>query len=75
MISKFGCLPSILFYCLVKMNGENSVFVDKFVGNNYSYWNLCTEAYLQRQDLWDLISSNDVVILEDTLQNVELRRK
>ncbi|KAA8541518.1 hypothetical protein F0562_022670 [Nyssa sinensis] len=30
---------------------------------------------LSGQDLWDLISGDDVVILEDTPQNAELRRK
>ncbi|KAA8538375.1 hypothetical protein F0562_028079 [Nyssa sinensis] len=59
----------------VKMNDGSSVFVDKLVGNNYSYWKLCIEAYLQGQDLWDLISGDDVVIPEDTPQNAELRRK
>ncbi|KAA8549858.1 hypothetical protein F0562_001542 [Nyssa sinensis] len=57
------------------MNGGSSVSVDKLVGNNYSYRKLCMEAYLQGQNLWDLISGDDVVILEDTPQNVELRRK
>ncbi|KAA8521602.1 hypothetical protein F0562_012275 [Nyssa sinensis] len=57
------------------MNGGSSVSVDKLVGNNYSYWKLCMEAYLQGQDLWDLISGDDAVILEDTPQNVELQRK
>ncbi|KAA8515544.1 hypothetical protein F0562_018845 [Nyssa sinensis] len=57
------------------MNGGSSVSVDKLVGNNYSYWKLCMEAYLQGQDLWDLISSDDVVIPEDTPQNAELRKK
>ncbi|KAA8549541.1 hypothetical protein F0562_001441 [Nyssa sinensis] len=57
------------------MNGGSSVSVDKLVGNNYSYWKLCMEAYLQGQDLWDLISGDDVVIPEDTPKNAELRRK
>ncbi|KAA8540328.1 hypothetical protein F0562_024753 [Nyssa sinensis] len=57
------------------MNGGSSVSIDKLVGNNYSYWKLCMEAYLQGQDLWDLISGDDVVIPEDTPQNAELRRK
>ena len=33
------------------------------------------EAYLQGQDLWDLISGDDAVIPKDTSQNSELRRK
>ncbi|KAA8538840.1 hypothetical protein F0562_025532 [Nyssa sinensis] len=57
------------------MNGGSSVSADKLVSNNYSYWKLCMEAYLQGQDLWDLISCDDAVIPEDTPQNAELRRK
>ncbi|XP_012833994.1 PREDICTED: uncharacterized protein LOC105954855 [Erythranthe guttata] len=49
--------------------------VDKLDGNNYSYWKLCIEAYLQGQDLWDLIFGNESVIPEDTPHNVELWRK
>ena len=56
------------------MNGGSSDSVDKLVGNNYSYWKLCMEAYLQGQDLWDLITGEDV-IPKDTPQNVELQRK
>lgn len=56
------------------MNGGNSVSVDKLVGNNYSYWKQCIEAYLQEQGLWNLISGDDV-IPENTPQNTELRRK
>ncbi|XP_048228241.1 uncharacterized protein LOC125369515 [Ricinus communis] len=33
------------------------------------------KAYLQEQDLWDLISGDEAIIPEDTLQNAELRRK
>lgn len=57
------------------MNGGSNISVDKLVGNNYNYWKLCTEAYLQGQDLWDLISGDDAVIPEDTPQNADLRRK
>ena len=56
------------------MNGGSSASVDKLVGDNYSYWKLCMEAYLQVQDLWDLISGEDV-LPEDTPQNGEARRK
>ncbi|KAJ6832875.1 uncharacterized protein M6B38_342070 [Iris pallida] len=56
-------------------SGSSQVAVDKLVGNNYSYWKLCMEAYLQGQDLWDLISGAETVIPVDTPQNVESRRK
>lgn len=49
--------------------------VDKLVGNNYNYWKLCMEAYLQGQDLWDLISGDETSIPANTPQNAELRRK
>ncbi|CAK9155221.1 unnamed protein product [Ilex paraguariensis] len=59
------------------MNAGNgsSPNVGKLVGNNYQYWRLCMEAYLQGQDLWDLIASAESVIPDDTPQNGELRRK
>ncbi|GMI99344.1 hypothetical protein HRI_003603700 [Hibiscus trionum] len=60
------------------MNGGSSssgIAVEKLVGNNYNYWRLCMEAFLQGQDLWDLIEGDDTSISEDTSQNVELRRK
>ncbi|GMI96773.1 hypothetical protein HRI_003346600 [Hibiscus trionum] len=60
------------------MNGGSSssgIAVEKLVGNNYNYWRLCMEAFLQGQDLWDLIEGDDTSIPEDTSQNVELRRK
>lgn len=60
------------------MNGNNGTApsaIEKLVSNNYNYWKLCMEAYLQGQDLWELVSGADMVIPEDTPQNVELRRK
>ncbi|RWR74934.1 Integrase, catalytic core [Cinnamomum micranthum f. kanehirae] len=57
------------------MNGGSNVSIDKLVGNNYNYWKLCMEAYLQGQDLWDLISGDNAVIPEDTSQNADLWRK
>ena len=60
------------------MNSESAsmgVAMEKLVGNNYSYLKLCTEAYLQGQDLWDLIEGDDTDIPADTPQNAELRRQ
>ncbi|XP_023525606.1 uncharacterized protein LOC111789174 isoform X2 [Cucurbita pepo subsp. pepo] len=51
------------------------VAMEKLVGNNYSYWKLCMEAYLQGQDLWDLIEGDDTEILADTPQNAKLRQQ
>ena len=48
------------------MNGGSSVSIDKFVGNNYSYWKLCMEGYLQGKGLWDLLSSDDAVIVRES---------
>ena len=56
-------------------NGLSQPVVEKLVGDNYNYWKLCMEAYLQGQDLWDLVFGADAVIPEDTPQNVDLRRK
>lgn len=49
--------------------------VDKLVGTNYKYWRMCMEAYLQGQDLWDLVAGDDGEIPADTLENSEARRK
>ncbi|KAL0378349.1 UNVERIFIED_CONTAM: hypothetical protein Sradi_3140400 [Sesamum radiatum] len=47
--------------------------VEKIVGTNYKYWRMCTEAYLQSQDLWELIAGADTEILADTSENAESR--
>ncbi|KAL9429406.1 hypothetical protein AB3S75_031254 [Citrus x aurantiifolia] len=49
--------------------------VEKVVGNDYNYWKLCMEAYLQGHDLWSLISGDETEISADNPQNGELRRK
>ena len=51
------------------------VGMEKLVGNNYNYGKLCMEAYLQEQDLWNLIEGDDTEIPVDTPQKAELRRK
>ncbi|KAK9120307.1 hypothetical protein Syun_017924 [Stephania yunnanensis] len=57
-------------------NNSNSHYgVEKLVGTNYKYWRMCMEAYLQGQDLWDLVSGADIEIPADTLENSEPRRK
>ncbi|CAK9317949.1 unnamed protein product [Citrullus colocynthis] len=58
----------------MKMNDGNNICINKLISDNYSYWKLCMEVVLQGQDLWDLISSDDL-IPEDTLENAEVRRK
>ena len=55
-------------------NGSSQMTIEKLVGNNYHYWRLYMEAYLQGQDLWDLVSGDDT-LLEDTLQLAVARRK
>ena len=56
------------------MNGgiaHMGIAMEKLVGNNYNYWKLC--AYLQGQDLWDLIiKGDDTEILVDTTHDAEL---
>jgi len=57
-------------------NSSNAQFgVEKLMGTNYKYWRMCMEAYLQGQDLWDLIVGSDVEILENTPENSKPRRK
>ncbi|GAV83280.1 UBN2_3 domain-containing protein [Cephalotus follicularis] len=56
-------------------NNSTNYGIEKLVGTNYNYWQLCMEAYLQGQDLWDLIDGPDSVIPNDTAENMEPRRK
>jgi len=45
--------------------------VEKLVGSNYKYWQLCMEAFLQGQDLWDLMAGNDTEMPPDTPDTTE----
>lgn len=57
-------------------NSSNTSYgVEKLVGTNYKYWRMCMEAYLQGQDLWDLVAGADAEIPADTAENAEPRRK
>ncbi|KAK9190308.1 hypothetical protein WN943_018912 [Citrus x changshan-huyou] len=60
------------------MNGGSALShagVEKLVGNNYNYWKLCMQAYLQSQDLWSLISGDEIQIPVDNPQNAEAGSK
>ncbi|GJY14422.1 integrase [Tanacetum coccineum] len=48
--------------------------IEKLVGTNYKYWRMCMEAFLQGQDLWDLVAGEET-IPADTPANADLRRK
>ena len=51
------------------MNGGSAstgIAMEELVGNNYNYWKLCIEAYLEGQDLWDLIGGDDTESSADT---------
>ena len=62
-------------YKMEVMNGENgSSGVKKFVGSNYKYWKMCLEAYLQGQELCEIVSGVETEP-ENTQTNAELRRK
>ncbi|KAL4388206.1 hypothetical protein GQ457_09G012020 [Hibiscus cannabinus] len=57
-------------------NRSNTQYgVEKLVGTNYKYWRMCMEAFLQGQDLWDLVTGVDAEIPADIQENVEARRK
>ncbi|XP_071728349.1 uncharacterized protein [Rutidosis leptorrhynchoides] len=56
-------------------NGGMFNGMERLVGNNYKYWKMCMEAYLQGQDLWELVAGSDVVIPIETLEHGESRRK
>ncbi|KAJ1386601.1 Zinc finger, CCHC-type [Sesbania bispinosa] len=57
-------------------NGSNTQFgVEKLVGSNYKYWRLCMEAFLQGQDLWELVAGDDTIMPPDTPEMAEARRK
>jgi len=57
-------------------NSSNTQFgVEKLVGTNYKYWRMCMEAYIQGQDLWDLIAGAEAEIPANTPENLDSRRK
>ncbi|KAL0433336.1 UNVERIFIED_CONTAM: hypothetical protein Slati_2667900 [Sesamum latifolium] len=56
-------------------NSATQYGVEKLVGTNYNYWRMCMEAYLQGQDLWELVAGADVEIPADTTENAESQRK
>lgn len=57
-------------------NGANTQNgVEKLVGTNYQYWRMCMEAYLQGQDLWELVAGSDTEIPADIPENAEPQRK
>ncbi|XP_071741056.1 uncharacterized protein [Rutidosis leptorrhynchoides] len=59
-------------------NGNNGGMIngmERLVGNNYKYWKMCMEAYLQGQDLWELVAGSDAIIPVETLEQGESRRK
>ncbi|XP_071742583.1 uncharacterized protein [Rutidosis leptorrhynchoides] len=59
-------------------NGNNGSMVngiEKLVGNNYKYWKMCMEAFLQGHDLWELVAGGDAIIPVETLENIKSRRK
>ncbi|KAJ0017120.1 hypothetical protein Pint_11124 [Pistacia integerrima] len=58
-------------------NGGNTQYgMEKLAGNNnYKYWRMCMEAYLQGQDLWELVTDIDAGIPTDIPEHAESRRK
>ncbi|XP_071687311.1 uncharacterized protein [Rutidosis leptorrhynchoides] len=59
-------------------NGNNGGMIngmERLVGNNYKYWKMCMEAYLQGQYLWELVVGSDAIIPVETLEQGESRRK
>ncbi|XP_071704489.1 uncharacterized protein [Rutidosis leptorrhynchoides] len=56
-------------------NGGMFNGMERHVGNNYKYWKMCMEAYLQGQDLWELVAGSDAIIPVETLEQGESRRK
>ncbi|KAK3034348.1 hypothetical protein RJ639_032246 [Escallonia herrerae] len=45
--------------------------MEKLVGKNYKYWRMCMEAYLQGQDLWELVAEIDT---DEKISEARLRR-
>lgn len=69
-------LSIAVFVATMKVSNGGNIQngVEKLVGINYKYWRMCMEAYLQGQDLWELVVGADV-IPHDVAKNVESRRK
>lgn len=53
----------------------NQFGMEKLTNNNYQYWRMCMKAYLQGQDLWDIVDGGDTDLPPDTPENSEARRK
>lgn len=51
----------------------NQFGMEKLTNNNYQYWKMCMKAYLQGQDLWDIIDEGDTEL--PSPENSEVRRK
>ncbi|XXG49380.1 hypothetical protein AAC387_Pa02g3582 [Persea americana] len=47
--------------------------IEKLNNHNYDYWRLCVEAYLEGQDLWEIVGGIDTTA--PTNDNVEAMRK
>ena len=53
----------------------NQFGMEKLTNNNYQYWRMCMKAYLQGQNLWDIVDGGDTDLPPDTPENSEARRK
>ncbi|KAJ0106664.1 hypothetical protein Patl1_19344 [Pistacia atlantica] len=73
-----SCEKKVLFVCKNggSKRGNTQYGMEKLVGNNnYKYWRMCMEAYLQGQDLWELVTGADAGIPTNIPEHAESRRK
>ncbi|KAG6385352.1 hypothetical protein SASPL_154185 [Salvia splendens] len=79
MVSEPSCTlgKALVVNTMEASNGGNNPFgMEKLVGhNNYKFWRICMEAYLQGQDLWELIAGAETEVPRDVPENAESRRK
>ncbi|KAJ0080878.1 hypothetical protein Patl1_11291 [Pistacia atlantica] len=60
----------------VANRGNTQYGMENFAGNNnYKYWRMCMEAYLQGQDLWELVTDANAWIPIDIPEHAESQRK
>ncbi|KAG6437849.1 hypothetical protein SASPL_102779 [Salvia splendens] len=79
MVSEPSCAlgKALVVNTMEASNGGNNQFgMEKLVGhNNYKFWRMCMEAYLQGQDLWELVAGAETEVPRDVPENAESRRK
>ncbi|KAK3019269.1 hypothetical protein RJ639_004218 [Escallonia herrerae] len=55
-------------------NSSTQFGVEKLSKTNYQYWRLYMKAYLQGQDLWDIVGGENSEIPSEAVKNIDARK-